>query len=285
MSAIIKIDQLNKYYGNLQALKNINLEIEPGQIVGLIGLNGAGKTTLIKTILGLTRYQGDVRIFGIRPQWHRKHLMTHLCFISDVAILPRWLKVKNAIDFVEGVHPRFDRKKALHYLNQTKINLKNKIKTLSKGMIVQLHLALVMAIDADILILDEPTLGLDILYRKEFYRTILNEYFTEKRTILIATHQVEEVERLLTHLVILKEGRMLLNCPMSEYSDRFVEVTTSPENIEKLSELKPIREHKQFGRIKFIFEGVNKSQLAEWGELATPSISDVFVSKVGAAKA
>lgn len=278
--SVIEATKLGKHYKNFSALKQINFDIQQGQIVGLIGPNGAGKTTLLKSILGLTEYEGKLSVLGLHPRKDRVKLMQRMCFIADVAILPRWIKVKNAVDFVEGVHPRFDRNKALEFLSKTDIKLSHKVKELSKGMVVQLHLALVMAIDVEILILDEPTLGLDILYRKDFFQTILDDYYNEKRTIIITTHQVEEVESILTDLMMLDHGELILKNSMEDITERFVEVVAEPVNVGHLQQLGPLSERKEIGRVRFLFENADKAQLAQYGELAVPSVSDIFVAKI-----
>ncbi len=280
MNPIITTNNLNKHYGSFQALKDINLKIQPGTIVGLIGPNGAGKTTLLKTLFGLTSFSGEVNVAGFNPRTHRVSLLERMCFIADVATLPRWLKVQNAINFLEGVHPRFDSQKALELLSKTSIPLEKKVKQLSKGMIVQLHLALVMAIDAEILILDEPTLGLDILYRKRFYQQLLNNYFNENRTIVITTHQVEEVESLLTDLLIINEGQISLDCGMEKITKEFIQVTTHGENLQQALALNPLYQVKELGKTRLIFRNQDRATLAELGELSTPSVSDIFVAEI-----
>lgn len=282
--SVIEARKLTKRYGHFEALKAVDFNIAKGQIVGLIGPNGAGKTTLLKAILGLTHFQGELNVLGMQPRKKRVALMNRMCFIADVAILPGWLKVANAIDFVAGVHPRFDRQKALKFLVKTDISMRQRVKELSKGMVVQLHLALVMAIDVEILVLDEPTLGLDILYRNEFYQTIINDYYTEHRTIIITTHQVEEVESILTNLMMIHKGRLLVDCSMDEVAEQFVEVMASPEHVDALQALNPLYRTKEIGREKFIFSGVARATLEPLGELSTPSISEIFVAKVRGAK-
>lgn len=277
---VIEAKNVNKKYGAFYALKDIEFNVKRGQIIGLIGPNGAGKTTLLKSILGLTDYAGDLNVLGLHPHKARVKLMQRMCFIADVAILPRWLKVSNAIEFVKGVHPRFDEEKARSFLAKTDIGLDRKVKELSKGMVVQLHLALVMAIDVEILVLDEPTLGLDILYRSEFYQTILNDYYTEDRTIIITTHQVEEVEGILTDLLIINHGKLILKSSMEDVADRFVQVSAMPEQVDTLNRLKPVFQRKDIGRVKFIFENQDRSQLKQYGEISTPSVSDIFVALV-----
>jgi ABC-2 type transport system ATP-binding protein len=281
MNAVITAKQLNKHYKKFQALKNIDLDIKQGQIVGLLGPNGAGKTTLLKAIFGLTSFDGELKVAGLDPRKQRMALMQRMCFIADVAILPNWLKVKNAVDFIEGIHPKFDREKALGFLKNTDINLESKVKQLSKGMVAQLHLALVMAIDAEILVLDEPTLGLDILYRKTFYQRILNDYYHEKRTIIITTHQVEEVESILTDLIIINKGELVLEKSMEDINQHFTQVVANTaENAEKLKALNPLSYNNEFGKVKFIFENAAIEQLKALGEISTAAVSDIFVAKV-----
>ena len=277
---LVKAHGLSKSYGSSRVLDNVDLEIERGKIVGLIGQNGAGKTTALKCILGLAAYQGDLEVLGLRPNKDRAKLMEQVCFIADTAILPRWLIVKNALDFMDNVHPRFNRKKAEEFLAKTNIPGKQSIGKLSKGMITQLHLALVMAIDVPLLVLDEPTLGLDIIYRKQFYTSLLNDYFDENRTIIITTHQVEEVESLLTDLVFIRQGKIVLNMAMEELPNQYVEIMVSGDKIEKARSLNPISEAPGIGKTKFIFENADADQLASLGDVRIPSISDLFVAKM-----
>lgn len=284
MNAVIHLKNVSKRYGRLRALQDINLTVNRGQLVGLIGLNGAGKTTLLKALLGFIGCRGEVEVLGMHPRHHRKRLMSRVGYIADVAILPRWLAVDQAIDFVDGVHPDFNREKAIKFLNEADIPLNKKIKTLSKGMIVQLHLALMMAIDNDLLVLDEPTLGLDILHRKSFYHHLLNHYFNENRTILISTHQVEEIEQLLTHVVMINQGTLILNCSITEFKERFIQVIAPAENMMRLNQLQPLLTVKQLNKVQCLFEHVDAAKLQELGDLSTPSISDVFVAKVGGGK-
>ncbi|HVC38248.1 MAG TPA: ABC transporter ATP-binding protein, partial [Gammaproteobacteria bacterium] len=247
---------------------------------GLIGPNGAGKTTDLNAILGLTNFEGEMEVLGHDPRLSRRQLMQDVCFIADVATLPRWLKVANAIEFVEAVHPRFSRERARHFLERTKISQKSKVGQLSQGMVPQLHLALIMALDAKLLVLDEPTIGLDILYRKEFYSNLLNDYFDEKRTILITTHQVEEIEKLLTHLMFINNGRIVLNDSMEAVAEKYAEVLVAPDKIAAAQALNPINEREIFGKKLFLFEGIERSKLAGFGEIHTPSIADLFVAKM-----
>ncbi len=278
MGSIVKAQGLSKIYKNTVALNNVNFTIEPGRIVGLIGPNGAGKTTALKTVLGLTSYQGSLEVLGLHPLKQRDELMRQVCFIADVAVLPRWMRVWQALDYVDGVHPNFNREKALYFLSKTKIKHNSRVKELSKGMVAQLHLALVMAIDAKLLILDEPTLGLDIIYRKEFYSSLLNDYFDEERTIIITTHQVEEVEHILTDLMFIKDGDIILKASMDEVAERFSELMVSPDMADEARKLEPIHERHVFGKHVFLYDNVDQFQLAELGELHHPNVADLFVA-------
>jgi ABC-2 type transport system ATP-binding protein len=275
---VIEARGFRKVFGTTVALDGVNLHVEEGRILGLIGPNGAGKTTALNAILGLTQYQGELRVLGRDPWKERHRLMRDVCFIADVAVLPRWIRVSQALDYVAGVHPRFDRAKAEGFLAKTTIGHASKVRELSKGMVVQLHLALVMAIDAKLLVLDEPTLGLDILYRKQFYDSLLNDYFDRSRTIVVTTHQVEEVQDVLTDLMFINRGRIVLNCSMEEFERRYVEVTVNPEQAAAARALKPIHERQVFGRSILLFDSVDRQQLASLGEVRTPSIADVFVA-------
>ena len=276
--SVVQARGLSKRYGATIALDNVNLDIEPGRIVGLVGPNGAGKTTALKAILGLAEFDGQLSVMGLDPRTHRTELMQQVSFIADVAVLPRWLRVGDAVDFVGGVHPRFSREKCLAFLARTKIKPTQRVRELSKGMIVQLHLALIMAIDAKLLILDEPTLGLDILYRKEFYNTLLGDYFDEQKTILVTTHQIEEIEHILTDLLFIKEGRIVLNASMDDVGERFAEVMVNPDKAEAARALKPLYERQIFGKSVFLFDGMDRARLAELGELHKPSVADLFVA-------
>jgi len=278
MTAVVQAKGLSKRYGNTVALDNVNLDIQPGRIVGLVGPNGAGKTTALKAILGLAEFDGSLSVLGLDPRTHRTELMQQVCFIADVAVLPRWLRVGDAVDFVGGVHPRFSREKCEKLLARTKIKPTQRVRELSKGMIVQLHLALVMAIDAKLLILDEPTLGLDILYRKEFYNNLLSDYFDEQKTILVTTHQIEEIEHILTDLLFIKEGKIVLDATMDDVSERFAEVMVNPDKADAARALKPLYERQIFGKSIFLFDGIDKTRLAELGELHKPSVADLFVA-------
>ncbi len=280
MTTLVKARGLSKQYGNTRALDNVDFEIEEGRIVGLIGPNGAGKTTALKAILGLTDFEGELDVLGHDPRQSRPQLMRDVCFIADVAVLPRWLRVNNAVEYVEAVHPGFSRERAMHFLERTKIKQKSKVGELSKGMVTQLHLALIMAIDAKLLVLDEPTLGLDILFRKEFYTSLLNDYFDATRTIIVTTHQVEEIEKILTHLMFIDGGRVTLDRSMEQVAEEYVEVLATPDKAAAAQALKPLYEREMFGKKLYLFEGVAREQLEKLGELHTPSVADIFVAKV-----
>src|SRR5277367_2444263 len=283
--ACIEARGLRKTFGTTVALDGIELRIEEGRILGLIGPNGAGKTTALNAILGLTPYQGELSVLGRDPWTTRDQLMTEVCFIADVAVLPRWMKVSQMLDYVAGVHPRFDRAKAEAFLAKTDIKRSSKIRELSKGMVTQLHLALVMAIDAKLLVLDNQTLGLDILYRNKFSDRLLNDYFDRSRTIVVTTHQVEEVQHVLTDLMFIDRGRIVLNCSMEEFEARYVEVVVLPEQLAAARAFKPIHERQVFGRSILLFDHLERQQVADQlsklGEVHTPSIADVFVAVMG----
>src|SRR5437763_8784206 len=275
--ACIESRGLRKAYGTTVALDGVDLRVEEGRIVGLIGPNGAGKTTALNAILGLTPYQGELRVLGRDPWRERDQLMRDVCFIADVAVLPRWIRVSQVLDYVAGVHPRFDRAKAEAFLSKTTIGRTRKVRELSKGMVAQLHLALVMAIDAKLLVLDEPTLGLDILYRKQFYDSLLNDYFDRNRTIVVTTHQVEEIQDVLTDLMFINRGRIVLECSMEEFESRYVEVMVHPDHVAGARSLKPLHERQVFSRSVMLFDGVDRGQLAAMGDVRKPSIGDQFV--------
>lgn len=279
--ACIEARGLRKTYGATVALDGINLRVEEGRILGLIGPNGAGKTTALNAILGLTPYQGELRVLGRDPWVERDQLMRDVCFIADVAVLPRWIRVSDALDYVAGVHPRFDRARAETFLAKTAIRLTNKVKELSKGMVTQLHLALVMAIDARLLVLDEPTLGLDILYRKQFYDSLLTDYFDRNRTIVVTTHQVEEIEHVLTDLVFIDRGRIILHATMEEIEARYLELLVRPDRIAAARALRPVYEREVLGGSVLLFDHADRQQLAPLGDVRTPSIADLFVAVVG----
>jgi ABC-2 type transport system ATP-binding protein len=271
---------LRKTFGTTVALDGLDLRVEEGRILGLIGPNGAGKSTAVNAILGLTSYEGELTVLGRDPWTERDRLMRDVCFIADVAVLPRFLRVSQALDYVEGVHPRFDRAKAEDFLARTSIERGSRVKELSKGMVTQLHLALVMAIDAHLLVLDEPTLGLDILYRKQFYDALLNDYFDRSRTILLTTHQVEEIQHVLTDLMFVDRGRIVLACTMEEFESRYTELKVHPQQGEAARALAPMHERQLFGRTILLFDGVPRAELEALGEVRTPGIADLFVAVI-----
>ena len=272
---------LRKTYGPTRALDGIDLRVEEGRIVGIVGPNGAGKSTALHAMLGLIPYQGELKVLGRDPWTERDQLMADVSFIADVAVLPRWIRVSQALDYVAGVHPRFDRAKAESFLARTEIRRSSRVRELSKGMVTQLHLALVMAIDAKLLVLDEPTLGLDILYRKRFYDSLLNDYFDRSRTIVVTTHQVEEVQDVLTDVAFIDRGRIVLECSMEEFELRYAEVMVHPEHVAAARALGPIQERHVFGRSILLFDGADRQQLAALGDVRRPSIADLFVAVMG----
>ena len=280
MSAtILSARNLRKQYKRKTALDGASFEIPAGRIVGLIGPNGAGKTTALKAILGLIPFEGDLRVLGKDPRTQRDELMNDVCFIADVAVLPRWMKVKDAIAFVQGVHPRFDADKCRRFLQGTQLTPDLRVREMSKGMIVQLHLALVMAIDARLLVLDEPTLGLDILYRKQFYQRLLEDYFDEEKTILVTTHQVEEIEHILTNVMFIRDGKMVLDAPMDEVGERYLEVLVDAARIDEARALKPVDERAlPFGKTVMLFDGIERARLSALGETRNPGLADLFVA-------
>lgn len=280
MTTLINAKGLSKHYGKTQVLKDINLEVDRGRIVGLIGHNGAGKTTALKCILGLAPYEGELDVLGMSPRRERAKLMEQVCFIADTATLPRWINAKRAMDFLEGVHPAFHRGKAELFLSKTDVDPRKEVGKLSKGMITQLHLALVMAIDVPLLVLDEPTLGLDILYRKQFYTSLLNDYFDQERTIIITTHQVEEIESLLTDLIFIRRGEIILDTPMDEVPERFAEVHVNPDRLDEARALAPLYEQAGLGKTTFLFENVDRERLASLGDIRIPTVADLFVAKM-----
>jgi len=279
--ACIEARGLRKAFGSTIALDGIDLTVEEGRILGLIGPNGAGKTTALNAILGLTPFDGELRVLGRDPWTERDQLVRDVAFIADVAVLPRWIRVTQLLEFVEGVHPQFDRAKAEAFLAKTNIKRTSRVRELSKGMVTQLHLALVMAIDVKLLILDEPTIGLDILYRKQFYDTLLNDYFDHSRTIIVTTHQVEEIQDVLTDFKFINRGRIVLDCSMETFEERYVEVMVNPDNVAAARALRPIYERQVFGRSILLFDGVEREQLAALGDVRTPSIADLFVAVIG----
>ena len=278
--ALLRVAAISKRFGGLQALDAVAMRIERGQIYGLIGPNGAGKTSALRAILGLTDYEGQLTVLGREPFRDRTALMGETCFIADVAVLPGWLRVDQAIDFVAGVHPKFRRDRALALLAKTGIAGKRKMRELSKGMKTQVHLALAMAIDAKLLVLDEPTLGLDILARRAFYDALVTDYMDETRTILITTHQVEEVENLLTDIIFIDKGRIVLDSSLENVAVRFVAVTVSPDKVAAARAEKPFYERHILGKSVLYFENADSDRLAAFGELHTPSVSDLFVAKL-----
>lgn len=278
MSAVVAARNLSKRFDSTIAVDNVSFEIPAGRIVGLIGPNGSGKTTALKAILGLASYEGQLNVLGFDPHTQRDELMKEVCFIADVAVLPRWISVGEAIDFVAGVHPKFNRKKCEEYLSHTKLKPNTKVKHMSKGMVVQLHLALVMAIDAKLLVLDEPTLGLDILYRKQFYQNLLEDYFDENKTIIVTTHQVEEIEHILTDLMFIRDGKIVLSSTMDEVADRFVEVMVSQDQYAAAKSMNPIDERQVFGKSVMLFDGVARNELSRLGETRNVGIADLFVA-------
>jgi len=284
--ACIEARGLRKAFGTTVALDGVNLRVEEGRILGIIGPNGAGKTTALNAILGLTPYEGELKVLGRDPWKQRDQLMCDVCFISDVAVLPRWMRVWQAMDYVAGVHPRFDRARAEGLLAKTSISHGSRVRELSKGMVTQLHLALVMAVDARLLELDEPTLGLDILFRKQFYDSLLNDYFDRSRTIVVTTHQVDELQHVLTDLMFINRGRVVLDCSMEEFESRYVEVTVHPDQLAAARALKPIHERQTLGRSVLLFDRgvdpkIDRQQLAAFGDVRTPSIADLFVAVMG----
>jgi ABC-2 type transport system ATP-binding protein len=280
MTAVIEARGLRKFYGSNRALEDVTFSVAQGRIVGIIGANGAGKTTALKAILGLTSFKGDLTVLGRNPRTQRDELMRDVCFIADVAVLPRWLRVSQALDYVEGVHPRFNRARAEDFLRKTDLKMKSRVRELSKGMVTQLHLALILAIDARLLVLDEPTLGLDLLYRRQFYDTLLNDYFDKDRTIVLTTHQVEEIEHLLTDVLFLRQGRVTLSLPVDELAQQYVQLTVGPDQVARARELQPFYEREIFGRVAMFFEGRTPESLESLGDVRTPTIADLFVAKM-----
>jgi ABC-2 type transport system ATP-binding protein len=283
--ALIEARGLRKTYKSTVALDGIDLTVGEGRILGLIGPNGAGKSTALQAMLGLIPYQGQLSVLGRDPWTQRGALMTEASFIADVAVLPRWLKVSQALDYMAGVHPRFDRAKAERFLARTTIKRASRVRELSKGMVVQLHLALIMAIDARLLVLDEPTLGLDLIFRKQFYDSLLTDYFDHNRTIVVSTHQVEEIEHILTDVVFLDRGRVVLATSMEAFEARYAELMVGPEQLAKAREQRPIHERQLFGRSLLIFDGVPRETLAALGEVRTPGLADLFIALMGSQSA
>lgn len=280
MSAIISASGLSKKYGKKLALKHINFDVEAGRIIGLLGPNGSGKTTILKAILGLTDFDGELSVLGLNPRTQRDTLMTDICFIADVATLPRWMRVDQALDFVEGVHPKFHREKAERYMAASKLKPDMKVKSMSKGMIVQLHLALVMAIDAKILVLDEPTLGLDVLYRKMFYQNLLEDYFDENKTVIIATHQVEEIEHIVSDVIFILDGEIVMQESMDQLEARFTSVIVRSDFSEQAQAFKPLVQRRMFDKQAMLFDGVARKELEVLGELQAASLLDIFTASM-----
>jgi len=280
MSALIKAAGVSKKFGNTIAVDDVSFEVAPGRIIGLIGPNGAGKTTLLKAVLGLTSYEGDISVCGLDPFRNRRELMHTVSYVADVSVLPRWIRVDQLLDYVETLHPNFNRSAAETSLSRTKVTLKDKVKALSKGMVAQLHLLIIMAIDAKILILDEPTLGLDILFRKAFYTELLNDYFDDERTIIITTHQVEEIENILTDVMFIDDGKIVLNETIESIGDRYTELMVGPDQAERARGFAPLTERQVFGKSVLTFEGVARAELQELGEVRTPGLADLFVAKL-----
>ncbi|HXU34732.1 MAG TPA: ABC transporter ATP-binding protein [Thermoanaerobaculia bacterium] len=279
--ACIEARGLRKTYGSTVALDGVDLRVEEGRILGIVGPNGAGKSTALNAILGLTPYQGELKVLGRDPWTERDRLASEVSWIADVAVLPRWIRVSQALDYVAGVHPRFDRAKAEGFLAKTDIRRTHKVRELSKGMVTQLHLALVMAIDAKLMVLDEPTLGLDILVRKQFYDSLLNDYFDRSRTIVVTTHQIDEIQDVLTDFVFVHRGRIVLESSMEAFESRYLEAMVNPENLAAARALRPIRERQVFGRSILLFDGADRQQLAALGDVRTPSIAELFVAVMG----
>ena len=277
---VIEARGLSKSYGSHKALDDVSFRVDSGRIVGLIGPNGAGKTTALKAILGLTPFTGSLRVLGLDPFAQRDALMRDVCFIADVAVLPKWIKVSQALDYVAGVHPKFNRGTAEDFLRKTDIRLKSRVRELSKGMVTQLHLSLILAIDARLLVLDEPTLGLDLLYRRAFYDSLLNDYFDKERTIVVTTHQVEEIENLLTDVMFINHGKVVLDSPVENLAERFLQVVTTADKAAAARALGPIHEREVFGRIGMVFDGRSAEELRPFGEVRPPSLSDLFVARM-----
>lgn len=285
MTKLVTAKNVSKHFGSTRAVDNVSFDIEKGRILGLIGPNGAGKTTLLKALLGLTDCDGELSVLGLDPFRQRKELMKNICFIADVAVLPRWIRVSQLLDYVEAIHPNFTRSRAEELLSRTKVTKNRKVRELSKGMVTQLHLSIIAAIDAKLLVLDEPTLGLDILFRKEFYGNLLSDYFDEERTILVTTHQVEEIENILTDVMFIVDGKILLDSPMDAIPEQYTELKASGAGAEQARNFRPIYERDVFGKKVMLFEGVDRKTLKELGEVHTPSIADLFVAKVKEAAA
>jgi len=280
MKTIINARQISKSFGDQKAVDGIDLQVQAGTILGLIGPNGAGKTTLLRSLLGLCNFEGELEVLGLDPRKQRSQMLNDVCSIADTAVLPGWMTVKQLLDYVEGVHPRFSREQALRFLADTEVGLKRRVKQLSKGMMVQLHLALVMSIDARLLILDEPTLGLDILFRKRFFEQLLNDYYDEQRTIIISTHQVEEVENILTDVMFVRSGKTLLRERMESVAERYTELHVVGANVAQAETMDSVGQRPILGGKAFIFEDAPRETLQDLGELKVPTLADLFVAKV-----
>lgn len=280
MNTVVQANNLRKFYGETPAMDDVSFTIEKGSIVGLIGPNGAGKTTTLKALLGLTGFDGGLEVLGMDPRQGRHQIMERVSFIADVGVLPKWMKVSEAVDYIEGVHPRFNRERCEHLLSETSISSDKKVKQLSKGMVTQLHLSLILAIDVEFLVLDEPTLGLDILYRKAFFDRLLNDYFDKETSIIISTHQVDEISTLLTDLLFIEEGKIVLDTPMEKFQETYTEVLVNPENLEKAEALDPFYRRDLLGRQSMLFEGVDRNVLEVLGDIRVPTISDLFIAKM-----
>ena len=278
---VIEARGLRKTFGRTVAVDGIDLRVEEGRILGLIGPNGAGKSTALRAILGLIPYEGQLSVLGLDPWTQRNELMREVAFISDVAVLPRWIRVRQVVDYLDGVHPRFDRVKAEAFLARTDIKRTSRVRELSKGMVTQLHLALVMAIDARLLVLDEPTLGLDILVRKQFYESLLGDYFDRTRTIVVTTHQVEEIQDVLTDVMFIRQGKIVFDCSMESFESRYAVVMVNPDRVDAARALTPIHERQVFGRNVLLFDKVDRRQLSALGDVRTPGIADLFVAVMG----
>ena len=285
MNDLIVARGLSKSYGVTHALQDASFAVGAGRIVGLIGPNGAGKTTALKAVLGLARFQGELSVLGLDPYRQRHKLMQDVCFIADVAVLPRWIRVRQLINLVAATHPKFRRDVCEQFLSRTDIKRDSRVRELSKGMVTQLHLALVMAIDAKLLILDEPTLGLDILVRKQFYETLLTEYFDEQRTIVVTTHQVEEIEHILTDLLFIDHGRIVLDAAMDEVQETYAQVAVRPEQLAAARAQQPIAERQGLGRTHMLFRGMDRADLERFGDVGVPSVADLFVAVIEGARA
>lgn len=281
---VVEARGLSKSFGDFQALKSVDFKVPLGRIMGVIGANGAGKTTMLNAVLGLSSYEGELNVLGRDPSKERDDLMHDVCFIADVATLPKWMKVSEVLDYVDAVHPRFDMNKALDFLSRTNVPLDRKVRALSKGMTVQVHLAVVMSIEAKLLVLDEPTLGLDVIFRKQFYQSLLEEYFDEDRTVIITTHQVEEIEHILTDVMFIKEGNIVLEANMDDLTQQFIEVLVKKGKEEEAMALKPITNGSSFGKSTCVYKNVDRETLAELGETRRLGLADIFVATMTGGK-